>query len=112
MKIKFGILILAIFSLIFGQNVFAGEVVQGKCIQYNTDGGKKIVKLEEYDTNFSKEARYGKSTGIVSEWDISNAKIGMKIEAGDILRMAFKVDGNNKNVIKVMNVSKQDLRKK
>ena len=111
MKIKLRIPVLCFaICLILAINSSASEVVQGKCIEYNTE--LKIIKLEEYDTNFGKEAPYGQSTGIVSEFNCSKAKIGIRPEPGDILRIAFKIDGDAKMAIKVMNVSKQDLRKK
>lgn len=104
--ITVGIIIL---GLIFAANVIAAEVVQGECIEYNTD--TKIIKIKEYDTNFSQN-KYGNPTSIESEFDISQAKIGIKPEAKDILRIAYQIDGNKKVAIKVMNVSKQDLMKK
>ena len=111
MKIKLRIPVLCLaLCLVFALNSSASEVVQGKCLEYNTE--LKIIKLEEFDTNFGKEAPYGQSTGIVSEFDCSTAKIGIKPEPGDILRIAFKINGDAKVAIKVMNVSKQDLRKK
>jgi hypothetical protein len=103
--------IIAVFvGVMLSAAALAGEVSQGKCIKYDTQA--KVIAIEEYDTNFSKEARYGKSTGIVSEFDVSHAKIGIKPGAGDILRIAYDTDGTAKRAIKVMNVSKQDLRKK
>lgn len=96
--------------LAFAGATFANEVAQGKCLAY--DKNAKTVKVEEYDTNFSKEAPYGRSTGIVSEFNVANAKIGIPPEAGDVLRIAFAVEGTVKKATKVMNVSKQDLRKK
>ena len=96
--------------LAFALSSSASDVVQGKCLEFNRD--QKIIKLEEFDTNFSKESPYGQSTGIVSEFDCSKAKIGITPEPGDILRIAFKSQGDIKSALKVMNVSKQDLRKK
>lgn len=96
--------------LLFAVNSSASEVIQGKCLVYDTDA--KTIKIEEFDTNFSKEAPYGQPTGIISDVDCSTAKIGIFPEPGDILRIAYKVDGERKEAVKVMNVSKQDLRKK
>jgi hypothetical protein len=92
-------------------NTFAAEVAQGKCLEY--DKGKNELTIQEYDTEFSKEAPYGKPTMAVSRFDVSNAKIGIDPQPGDILRIAYeKADGKVKKALKVMNVSKQDLRKK
>jgi alpha-L-arabinofuranosidase len=105
---------LAVIFLIAGfvltGTAMAGEVSQGKCIQYNND--QKVLTIEEYDINFSKEAPHGKPTGIVSEFDCSKAKIGLKPEPGDIVRIAYDIKSDKKIAVKVMNVSKQDLMKK
>jgi hypothetical protein len=86
------------------------EVVQGKCVEYNDSAD--TIRLEEFDTNFSKEAPYGVSRQIVSVFDCSNAKIGIPPEPGDILRIVYTSQGKIKKAIKVMNVSKQELKKK
>ena len=92
-------------------NTFAAEVVQGKCVEYNQ--GKNELTVQEYNTEFSKEAPYGKPTMAVSRFDVSDAKIGIVPQPGDILRIAYKkADGKVKKALKVMNVSKQDFRKK
>ena len=88
----------------------AAEVSQGKCLQY--DKARKVVTIEEYDLNFSKEHPYGQPTGTQSEYDVATAMIGITPEAGDILRLAYDVKDSTKVALRVMNVSKQDLRKK
>lgn len=97
-------------AMMFAANTMAGEVAQGKCLEFNAEA--KTVKLEEYDTNFSKDAPYGKSTGIISEFNCSVAKIGAHPEVGDILRISYEVEGSTKKALKIMDVTKQDLRKK
>lgn len=89
---------------------YAGEVVQGKCIELNK--AQDSLTIEEYDTNFSKENPYGKPTGIIFEGNIKNAKIGISPEPGDILRIVYTLDRNSKNVLKVMNITKQGLKQK
>ena len=88
----------------------AAEVSQGKVIQVTKDPAR--VTIEEYDINFSKAAPYGQPTGITTVFDLSTAKIGIPPEAGDVLRIAYVVEGSTNKALKVMNVSKQDLRKK
>jgi len=100
----------ASLCVVFAGAALANEVAQGKCLSY--DKATHVVKIEEYDTNFSKDAPYGHTTGIVSEFDIASAKIGIAPEAGDVLRIAFSLDGTIRKASKVMNVTKQDLRKK
>lgn len=100
----------ALLALLIPAASFAAEVAQGKCISY--DAEKHALTIEEYDTNFDKENKYGKATGIVSEYDTTTAKVGIAPEADDILRIAYTVEGDAKKALKVMNVSKQDLMKK
>lgn len=104
------LLSLALGVLFLTGQALAFSVVQGKCLENNN--GQKTLKIEEYDTNFSKTAPYGKATGIEAVYDVSQAKIGITPEPGDILRIAFTMEGEKKKAAKVMNVSKQDLRKK
>ena len=101
---------ICVLGLLFAATAMAADVVQGKCLEYNKDS--QVIKIKEYDTNISKEARYGLPTDIESEYDVSTAKIGIKPEPGDILRIAYITEGSKKIAIKVMNVSKQDLMKK
>jgi hypothetical protein len=88
----------------------AAEVSQGKCLQYDKE--KKSVTIDEYDLNFSKENPYGLATGQTSTYDLTTALVGIIPEPGDILRIAYVMKGTDRVAIKVMNVSKQDLRKK
>lgn len=88
----------------------AAEVSQGKCKTYNTQ--TKVITIEEYNTTFTKENPYGEPTGEVNAYDVANAIIGITPEPGDILRLAYEVRGTKREALKVMNVSKQDLRKK
>ena len=102
--------LLGAFLLLTVQTATAADVVQGKCLSF--DSTSKIISLEEYDTNSDESNKYGKPTGIMSRFDASNAKIGMTPEPGDILRIAYIIENNTNKAIKVMNVSKQDLMKK
>ena len=88
----------------------AADVSQGKCIQYDKQIG--VITIEEFDTQFSAETPYGRPTGMQTVYDVSGAVIGITPEPGDILRLAYKVQGDRKVALRVMNVSKQDLRKK
>jgi hypothetical protein len=98
-----------LLGLIFAANTFAAEVIQGECMEFNSE--TKIIKVREYDTNFSQN-KYGNPTSIESEFDVSTAKIGANPAPGDIVRIAYKIEGNKKIAIKVMDVTKQDLMKK
>jgi hypothetical protein len=90
--------------------VSAAEVSQGKCILY--DQTQAVITIEEFDTRFSTQDPYGRPTGVKAAFDVSKAVIGITPEPGDVLRLAYNVQGDRKVALRVMNVSKQDLRKK
>jgi len=100
---------LVTFAVMAGP-AWAADVSQGKCIQY--DEQQKVITIEEFDTQFSAQAPYGRPTGIQSVYNVSKAMIGIAPEPGDILRLAYDVKGTENVALRVMNVSKQDLRKK
>jgi hypothetical protein len=104
----YGLVPLMILGLVSA--ALAGEVAQGKCISYEKE--KKVIVIEEYDLNFGKDHPYGRPTGVQSTYDVSTAQVGIAPQPGDILRIAFDAKGTQKIAVKVMNVSKQDLRKK
>ncbi len=91
-------------------NLYAGEVAQGKCTAYDKEKGQ--MTIEEYDISVSKENPYGKATGNVLQFDCSSAKIGIPPAIGDVMRIAYVKEGSILKAMKIMNVSKQDLRKK
>ncbi len=97
-------------TLLLAGAAMAAEVIQGKCLEY--DQSAKTITVEEYDINFDAENPYGHATNIESTVDVATAKVGIEPMSGDILRIAYNVQGDRKVAIKVMNVSKQDLRKK
>ena len=111
MKIRTYTLIAALLAVFWlGSTALAAEVSQGKTLSF--DAAAKRIQIEEYDTNFSPTTPYGHPTGIVSEYDLSKAKVGIHPDNGDVVRIAYRIDGDLKVALKVMNVSKQDLRKK
>jgi hypothetical protein len=88
----------------------AAEVAQGKTITNDTK--TKLITIEEYDINFTPQNKYGNPTGKTMVLDLSEALIGKEAVPGDIVRIAYKVvDGKNK-VIRIMNVTRQDIMKK
>ena len=103
--------VLSVVVILFSWSaVLAAEVSQGKCTSFDKD--KQVITIEEYNLTFTKQNPYGEPAGVVSSYDVSNAMIGIIPEPGDVLRIAFDVNGTDRVAIKVMNVSKQDLRKK
>lgn len=108
-KMLVSCLLLVAFSFSLSP-AMAAEVCQGKVIAYNqTD---KTITLEEYNTTFTEQAPYGEPTGITLNYNVTKALMGLPPEPGDILRIAYEVKGPERVALKVMNVSKQDLRKK
>lgn len=103
-------LALLIMGLFIVSYAWAAEVSQGRCTGYDVQG--KVITIEEYDTRFSSEYPYGRPTGVLSTFNVTEAMIGITPEPGDILRLAYIVKGEEKSALRVMNVSKQDLRKK
>lgn len=110
MKRMIPFLMIAVMTFCLVGMAAAAEVSQGKCISYDKE--RKLIAIEEYDINFSKEFPYGRPTGTQSEYDVATAQIGIVPEAGDILRLAYDIKGTTKVALRVMNVSKQDMRKK
>lgn len=100
----------AVLFVLLCASAMAAEVLQGACVSFDEDN--HVIVVEEYDLNFDEEFRYGHPTGIQSEIDLKDALIGITPEAGDVVRIAYVVDGDQKVGIRVMNVSKQDLMKK
>jgi hypothetical protein len=98
-----------IVSLALAGSAMASMVSQGKCLSY--DEAKKIIVMEEYDTNFTKN-KHGQPTGKQSTYDASKALIGVEPKAGDILRIAYTEKDGKKVAIRVMNVTRQDIMKK
>lgn len=109
---RFGyiLMMLALLALLLPAAAFSAEVAQGICKEYSEANHKLVI--EEYDTNFSPENKYGVPTGIITEFELSTAKVGLTPVEGDILRVAYVLSGNTKSAVKVMNVSKQNLMKK
>jgi len=69
-------------AVCFALPAMAGSIVtQGKCVSY--DEAKKVVVIEEFNTKFSKEHKYGEPTGKQCALDLSEALVG-----GGILRPA------------------------
>lgn len=111
MKKRVGICLATLLAVLFAASfAAAADVSQGKCIQFDKE--KMLVLIEEYDINFTKDNPYGHPTGIQSLFNAQKALIGIPPAPGDVLRIAYKIQGDEKIAIRIMNVTKQDLRKK
>jgi hypothetical protein len=104
-------LVLTIALALFISNpADAASVVQGELVSDYTTG-IATIKVNEYDINITNDKPNGNPTGTITEFEISDAMIGAKPEKGNILRIAFIEEGGKKKALKIMNVTKQDLRK-
>ena len=88
----------------------AADVAQGKCVSYDADKG--VLVIDEYDIKFTPEHKYGQSTGKQATFNTKGALVGITPQPGDIIRLAYDGKSADKKAIRVMNVSKQDIRKK
>jgi len=99
-----------IFAICLAVPAFAADVTQGKCISYDKD--KKIMVIQDYNTNFSKDHKFGQPTGKQSTYDLSGTLIGIPPNPGDIIRIAYDEKESQRHAIRIMNVTKQDIMKK
>jgi hypothetical protein len=88
----------------------AAEVVQGKCVAIDQEN--KTYTIEVYNKTRDKDNPYGKSTGEALIVNYSKSLIGKHPEVGNILRIAYDVEGTENMALRVMNVTKQDIMKK
>lgn len=79
------------------------KVYQGTCL--SVEQGKTLVLANS-------QPKLNPIKGDQAVFNISQAKVGLAPEAGNIIRVAFFERKEGNMAIKVMNVSKQDLRKK
>ena len=79
-------------------------VYQGACQSVSADGNTLTL------TN--SQPKLNPIEGPSATFDLSKAKVGLAPEKGNIIRVAFFKEGDKLVAIKVMNVTKQDLRKK
>jgi hypothetical protein len=110
-KLSLGLLIIPALLLLAGLgSAFAADISQGKVLSYDKE--KQIITIDEYDLDFTPEHKYGKSTGKKAAFNMSKALVGALPSDGDIVRIAYKKEGEQNMVIRLMNLSKQDLMKK
>jgi hypothetical protein len=104
-------LISLILTVCFALPAMAVSVAQGKCVSY--DDAKKVVVIEEFDTKFTKEHKYGQPTGKQSTFELADALVGGGVpKPGDLLRIAYNEKGDKKVATKVMNITKTDIMRK
>jgi len=82
----------------------ASRVYQGVCISLDGDG--KVLKLE------NTEPALNGIEGEQAVFDLTEAKVGLTPEPGDTIRVAYLEKEGVYQAVKVMNVTKQNLREK
>jgi hypothetical protein len=95
--------------LMLGSCAKEADVAQGKTLVY--DKNAQTITIEEYNTNFTAENKYGTPTGKKLVFNLSGALIGATPDPGNIVRIAYKTSGKQDQAIRLMNVTKQDIMK-
>ncbi|MFH1058472.1 MAG: hypothetical protein V1797_07315 [Pseudomonadota bacterium] len=96
----------ALVVMALAATALAGEVFQGVAASYDAATNKMVLKNTEPDRN-----KVPKDMAQVT-FDTSQAKVGLLPAPGDKIRVAYGQKGDQFVALKVMNVTKQDLRKK
>lgn len=110
-KLSLGLLVIPALLIMAGLGAaFAADISQGKVLSYEKD--KQILTIDEFNLDFTKEHWYGTPTGKKVAFNMSKALVGVLPADGDVVRIAFKKEGDVNMVIRLMNVTKQDLMKK
>ncbi len=101
-----------IMALILACPVMAVEdnVAQGKVQTFDKE--KQLLTIDDYNTDFTKEHKYGAPTGKQSTYNTKGALIGITPAVGDVVRIAFDQKDGKNHAIRIMNVTKQDVMKK
>lgn len=97
-------LLLVAFSAVAA--LAAGQVFQGIAVSYDAQAKVLVLKNNEAQKN-----KVDKALEQVT-FDLSKAKVGIPPAPGDKIRVAYEQAGDKFMAVKVMNVTKQDLRKK
>jgi hypothetical protein len=104
MKIRLiAVLVIAAVTALGCSDGSKSRVYQGVCMKYSpTD---QILELK------NSQPQLNSIPGETAVFNLANAKVGLTPEPGDVIRVAYKTEGNSLLALKLMNVSKQDLRK-
>lgn len=110
-RMMLGTVLVFVAAFFMAATSLAADVAQGKVL--SMDKATNILTIEEFDTHKSPEHPYGRPTGVTSEYKIDKKTlVGIAPQPGDVVRIAFTTQGTERLAVRIMNVSKQDLRKK
>lgn len=106
-----GTLLAFVATLFMTATSQAADVAQGKVLSMDTN--TNTLTIEEFDAHKSPEHSYGRPTGVTSEYKIDKKTlVGIAPKTEDVVRIAFTTQGTERIAVRIMNVSKQDLRTK
>lgn len=108
--ILFPVLIMALILACPAMAAPAANVAQGKVLAFDKE--KHVLTIDDYNTDYTNEHRFGVSTGKQSTYDTTGSMIGIAPTVGDVVRIAFDEKDGKRHAIRIMNVTKQDLMKK
>jgi hypothetical protein len=97
------ILVIAAVTALGCSNGTKSRVYQGVCLKYSPID--QILELK------NSQPQLNPIPGETAVFNLANAKVGLSPDPGDVIRVAYKAEGNSFLALKLMNVSKQDLRK-
>jgi len=97
------VLVVLVMSALGCSNESKGYVYQGKCLRFSAADHVLELKNTEPELN--------PIPGETAVFNVAEAKVGLNPAPGDVIRVAYKVQGNSFFALKLMNVSKQDLSK-
>jgi hypothetical protein len=97
------VLVIAVSTSLGCSDAGKGRVYQGVCLKYSAND--QILELK------NTQPELNPIPGETAVFNLANAKVGLTPDPGDVIRVAYKAEGNSLRALKLMNVSKQDLRK-
>jgi hypothetical protein len=97
------VLVVLVMSALSCRNESKSYVYQGECLRFSA--ADKILELK------NTQPQLNPIPGDGAVFNLAEAKVGLSPAPGDVIRVAYKVQGNSFLVLKLMNVSKQDLSK-
>ena len=97
------VLVVAAITALSCSDGSQGRVYQGVCMKYSATD--QILELK------NTQPQLNPIPGETAVFNLAYAKVGLTPDPGDVIRVAYKAEGNSLVALKLMNVSKQDLRK-
>ena len=97
------VLVVMVMSALSCSDGSKSHVYQGECLRFSA--AEKILELK------NTQPELNPIPGERAVFSLAEAKVGLNPAPGDVIRVAYKVEGNSFLALKLMNVSKQDLSK-